>query len=75
MILSEEGMQYYIVSKLAIIPAHKRFVAADPEGDTERKRTDHHRFAPEDDMIYISITDGETAWEVILSFHLFFSPK
>lgn len=63
MILSEEGTQYTIVSKLAIIPAHRRYVKADPDGDTERKRTDHVRYGPEDDMIYMTITDGETAWE------------
>ena len=63
MVLSEEGTQYTIVSKLAIIPAHRRYVKADPDGDTERKRTDHVRYGPEDDMIYMTITDGETAWE------------
>ena len=47
MILSEEGTQYTIVSKLAIIPAHRRYVKADPDGDTERKRTDAARPPPD----------------------------
>lgn len=60
------GVEYTILSRVALVRPHSKMVDGDPEADRPRHREPYLKFFPEDNVINITITDGRAVWRGVI---------